>query len=104
MGRLVLTLICTISLGLVNGCGNKFTPEGRALLVGQGALSLRQAGLRDIRPALEQFATAEAIRKFDAFDEKIWNFTNPKVGWSYFFNTSVIAFGNASGKKPVVAF
>jgi hypothetical protein len=73
-------------------------------LIGEGVRSFRQAGLRDIRPALEQFATPQAAGKFAAFDQKIWDFANPVAGWSYLLNTSVIAFGNMEGENPVVAF
>jgi hypothetical protein len=102
--RVLFTLGCVIILSLFAGCGGKLTQEDRDLLLRQAVLSLRQTALADLQPALGQFATAEAIRKFGAFDQKIWDFTDPKVGWSYFMNTSVIAFGNASGEHPVVAF
>ncbi len=104
MTRPVFILSCVIIALLWAGCGSKLTQKDRQFLVGQGVLSLRQAGLYDLSPALEKFATPEAIRKFQAFDKKIWNFTNPKVGWSYFLNTSIITFGNMEGKNPVVAF
>jgi hypothetical protein len=102
--RILFTLFCVIILGLAGGCGSKLTQKDREMLLSQAVLSLRQTGLQDIRPALDQFATPEAAAKFAGFNQKIWDFADPKVGWSYFLNTSIIALGNASGKEPVVAF
>ena len=96
--------MCIIAATAPSGCSRKFPAEEQRFLIFQGAMAFRQSALPDIQGALDQFATPEAIKKFDAFNQKIWDFTDPKIGWSYFLNTSVIVFGNLEGARPVAAF
>jgi len=92
---------------LLTGCGGekvRYSQKDRELIVADGVRSFRQEALHNIGPALEQFATPQAAKKFAAFDQKIWDFADPISGWSYFLNTSVVAFGNLEGENPVAAF
>lgn len=67
-------------------------------------MAFRQSALADIQGALDQFADKGAREKFETFNRRIWNFTDSKIGWSYFMNVSLVTPGNVESKSPVISY
>lgn len=101
---ILFTVFCVLTLLLSFGCGKSVNEQERQFLILQGALAFQHAALKDHHQALEQFAAGSAREKFQSFDQKIWNFTDPRIGWSYFMNVAVVTPGNMASNTPVIAF
>jgi hypothetical protein len=67
-------------------------------------LTFRQLGLRNHQEALSRFGTESVSRKFAQFNKSVFLTTDATNSWSFFFNTSVYAFGALDSPRHVVAF
>jgi len=75
---------------------------GTGLLAAAGEFRVRC--LSDHRDALARFASEEVRRTFLERDAQVWPTVTPRVGWSYFFGTSVWTATQIETGTPHVAF
>ncbi|MEX0614261.1 MAG: carbohydrate binding domain-containing protein [Pirellulales bacterium] len=72
--------------------------------IGDAAALFRQAALADYRHALAEFASRDVLDKFRQLDENVWVDVDPRIGWSYFVNVSIVTLAGAESQRPLVAF
>lgn len=72
--------------------------------VTQAVAQFRALALKDYRSALRKFATDAVVLKFSELDKHIWPETDPRIGWSFFMNVSVVSATTTEKSKPTVAF
>jgi hypothetical protein len=72
--------------------------------VGDAAALFRNAALIDYRRALAEFASSDVLDQFRQLDENVWVDVDPRIGWSYFVNVSIVTLAGAESERPLVAF
>ena len=102
--EIFFTLLCVITLLFSTSCSRKSAEVSDPQEVLSAALEFRNLCLQDYREALARFADSAGITCFESLDRAVLGSINPKVGWSYFLNVSVMTMGNAQGKEPLIAF
>lgn len=95
------------AFGLIVGvnAATKENPNAKPISrIIETASNFRQWSLKDYSKALKTCATDEVIGKFQVLDGAIWPDTNPKLGWSFFLNVSVVTVGCSKSDQPLIAF
>ena len=72
--------------------------------IANAVVEFRQLCLLDYAQALDAYAAPGLWRAFLLMNERIWPDTEPRIGWSFFMNVSVVAFSGADERQPLVAF
>ncbi len=70
----------------------------------QAVAQFRALALKDYRSAVRKYATDAVVDKFSELDNYIWPETDPRIGWSFFMNVSVVSASGKDRSKPTVAF
>ena len=72
--------------------------------IGAAVTRFRDFALADYRQALQALATRQARQRFADFDRHVWRDLRPETGWSWFFNTSVMAAGGTDEHFALVGY
>lgn len=89
--------------GAAGGVGPAATASRGARLL-EAAGGFRALALDDYRAGLERFASAGARATFEQLDAELWPTVSARIGWSYFFGTSVWTATGIESGSPRVAF
>ncbi len=66
--------------------------------------AFRQTALRDFETAIRKHSTPDVRDRLNSLGEQLWFSTEPRTGWSFFVNTSVVSVAEGNKQQPLVAF
>ena len=96
-GLVVLGVLCIAAVTTSCDIGHGSTSltresrEQKQTLIYEGVIRFRDLGLNDYQVAVNSYGTPNVVEKFKTLDRRIWASTDPRLGWSYFFNVSIMA-------------